>query len=126
MVLSKLQRLKVILLLSGYLYVVVTHLQYVEPRQATDISQSSAGTHIVPKGYDKSGHALLTIKKIYKSVINSNPDRENNKTAQHLYVTKLLFNHAPASAANLRLPPLRHPCLRFAGKALFLSPDLII
>jgi hypothetical protein len=48
MVLGKIQRLKVILLLSGYLYVVLTHLQYVEPARANVGTQALISGKIHP------------------------------------------------------------------------------
>jgi hypothetical protein len=119
MALSKIQRFKVILLLSGYLYVVLTHLQYVEPAHANVGNQARISAKITSRGYDKSGHVILIVKKIYKTVINRNLTDESNKTSQHLYVTKLLFNKTLVSKADLRLSNYSTPISALSVKRSF-------
>jgi hypothetical protein len=119
MVLSKMQRLKVILLLSGYLYVVLTHLQYIEPPHRVVTNQAFISDNIVPKAHDKSGHVILIVKKIYKTVINRNLFDENNKASQHLYATKLLFNNTLAPNAKVKLPRYSTPLAALPAKRCF-------
>ncbi|NNU34116.1 hypothetical protein HK413_08120 [Mucilaginibacter sp. S1162] len=101
------------MLLAGYLYVVVMHLQFVAPAHSAAQSRAS----ITPKGYDKTGHVILINKKIFKTVIN----RKDNeaKASQHLYVTTLLFNHTYASVAGIKLPACTTPSSAFQVKRPF-------
>lgn len=116
MVLSKMQRLKVILLLSGYLYMALIHLQYVEQPRAV-ANQAVTIAHMIPKGYDKSGHVVPIVKKIYKTVINRKLVK--NQVLQHLYATTLLFDHGVNSVASLKLSPYTSPVSALQVKRCF-------
>lgn len=119
MVLSNIRRLKAILLLSGYLYVVLIHLQYIEHLHATVDNQAPVSACIKSKGYDKSGHVALIVKKICKTVINRKLSDENNITSRHLYITTLLFDNTPLSVNDLKVSRHAAPVMALQVKGGF-------
>jgi hypothetical protein len=107
MVLNKVQRFKVLLMLSAYLCVVLTHLQFIEPAHVAAKSPAYVAGKITPKGYDKTGHVILIKTKIYKTVINRKLDP--NQAPHYLYATTLLFNHTAYAVNGLKLSTYTTP-----------------
>ncbi|RYZ95390.1 MAG: hypothetical protein EOP47_25950 [Sphingobacteriaceae bacterium] len=109
MVLSNLQRLKVILLVSGYLFIVVTHLLYLKPSASVFLSRlhNTENSHF--KEGSKSKYAILIVKKIEKTVLNRLTDRDLSE-GLHLNFVKLLTNRSPYLSSD---PSLRY-CTRIS------------
>ncbi len=97
MALSFVQRLKVMLLLAGYLFVVLSHLHYLKP-QASAHEKHWYTQELTPQGYDKAGNAFLIIKKIDKSVLNRFTAREGGPEP-HVRFGAVLNNRSVYSAS---------------------------
>jgi|GEM_PF-4548208 len=92
MVISKTRQIKVILLLAGYLLVVISHLNFV---QALKIGVSYSAFNkalLVSKVHDKLGRGIVTVKRIYKTVINRNMTDLKGKALALLYVATILHD----------------------------------
>ncbi|MES2807292.1 MAG: hypothetical protein V4619_01620 [Bacteroidota bacterium] len=92
MVINKTQQYKVLLLLAGYLFIVLNHIYFVASPQKPGKQKSYSSANLVPKGYDEFGRSIVTVKKIYKSVINRDVDDQQGKALHELYVAQLLYN----------------------------------
>lgn len=100
--LSNIQRLKVILLLSGYLFVVLTHLQFLKSPEPAIAVDAGAITKLKPFVDSKAKQAILHVKKIDRTVL-TRPDNRDFSAGLHLKFVKLFFNRNTHPATGIRL-----------------------
>ncbi|MBE9583147.1 hypothetical protein IM792_01665 [Mucilaginibacter sp. JRF] len=102
MPIQKLQRLKVILLVAGYLCIVIGHVQFLTPKRFFYKEKQPINGKLIPKGYDKSGYAIVVVPKICKTVLNRSFSDKHPIGATLLY-TDSLFKQSVILISSLKL-----------------------
>lgn len=85
---SNTKQIKVILMLAGYLFVVLSHIAFVRPHKISGAS----GSLLVAKSHDKFGKGIINVKHIYKTVINREFSDKKVDTPAELYIATLLYD----------------------------------